>query len=399
MNPVYIVDSIRTPRARANQKGGLSKLNPYELLDVLYKDIEQKNFLDLHSIDEVILGCVTQYGEQAGNIAKASALYSDYPDSISGLTVNRFCSSSLDAINLGFLKIQSKQANNVISGGVEMMSRVPMLSDDAAIWNDIEIAGQAKIFLMGSGADLIASLFNISRDDVDRQAFKSQRNALNAQKNNHFKSIIPVINKSKSINCVDDECIRPDTTIESLASLDPSFKKLGEQGVDQAQLTLFPSLKEIVHVHTAGNSPAMADAASITLLSNKEIQENGHKSRAKILSVATVNDDPLLVLSGCMLATQEILSQNNLQVADIDLFEIHEAFASTMIHCQKELKIDDAKLNVNGGCIALGHPMGATGSIMMSTLIDELERRDLKLGIVATSGAAGAGTALLIERI
>ena len=399
MNPVYIVDSIRTPRARANQKGGLSKLNPYELLDVLYKDIEQKNFLDLHSIDEVILGCVTQYGEQAGNIAKASALYSDYPDSISGLTVNRFCSSSLDAINLGFLKIQSKQANNVISGGVEMMSRVPMLSDDAAIWNDIEIAGQAKIFLMGSGADLIASLFNISRDDVDRQAFKSQQNALNAQKNNHFKSIIPVINKSKSINCVDDECIRPDTTIESLASLDPSFKKLGEQGVDQAQLTLFPSLKEIVHVHTAGNSPAMADAASITLLSNKEIQENGQKARAKILSVATVNDDPLLVLSGCMLATQEILSQNNLQVADIDLFEIHEAFASTMIHCQKELKIDDAKLNVNGGCIALGHPMGATGSIMMSTLIDELERRDLKSGIVATSGAAGAGTALLIERI
>ena len=399
MNPVYIVDSIRTPRARANQKGGLSKLNPYELLDVLYKDIEQKNFLDLQFIDEVILGCVTQYGEQAGNIAKASALYSEYPDSISGLTVNRFCSSSLDAINLGYLKIQSQQANNVISGGVEMMSRVPMLSDDAAIWNDIDIAGQAKIFLMGSGADLIASLFNISRDDVDRQAFKSQQNALNAQKNNHFKSIVPVINKSKSINCIEDECIRPDTTIESLASLDPSFKKIGEQGIDQAQLTLFPRLKEVLHVHTAGNSPAMADAASITLLSNKEIQENGHKARAKIISVATVNDDPLLVLSGCMLATKKILSQNNLQVNDVDLFEIHEAFASTMIHCQKELKIDDAKLNVNGGCIALGHPMGATGSIMMSTLVDELERQGLSTGIVATSGAAGAGTAILIQRI
>ena len=398
MNPVYIVDSIRTPRARV-KNGGLNKLNPYELLDVLYKDIRQKNFLDLCSIDEVILGCVTQYGEQAGNIAKASALYSEYPDSISGLTVNRFCSSSLDAINLGYLKIQSQQANNVISGGVEMMSRIPMLSDDAAIWNDIEIAGQAKIFLMGSGADLIASLFDISRDKVDRQALKSQQKAFNAQKNNHFKSIVPVINKNKSIYCVEDECIRPDTTIESLTSLDPSFKKLGEQGVDQAQLNFFPSLKEIVHVHTAGNSPAMADAASITLLSNKEIQENGQKARARILSVAIVNDDPLLVLSGCMLATQEILSQNNLKVADIDLFEIHEAFASTMIHCQKELKIDDTKLNVNGGCIALGHPMGATGSIMVSTLIDELERRDLKSGIVATSGAAGAGTALLIERI
>ena len=399
MNPVYIVDSIRTPRAKANKKGGLHKLNPYELLDYLYKDIEKKSFLNLHSIDEVILGCVTQYGEQAGNIAKASTLFSGYPDSISGLTINRFCSSSLDAINLGCLKVQSKQAKNVIAGGVEMMSRVPMLSDDAAIWNDIEIAGQAKIFLMGSGADLIATLFNISRDDVDRQALKSQKNALNAQKNNYFQSIVPVINKSKSIQCVEDECIRPDTTIESLASLDPSFNKLGEQGADQAQLNFFPNLKEIVHVHTAGNSPAIADAASMTLLSNKKIQENGHRARAKIISVATVNDDPLLVLSGCILATQKILLQNNLKVSDVDLFEIHEAFASTMIHCQEELKIDDDKLNVNGGCIALGHPMGATGSIMMSTLIDELERQDLSTGIVATSGAAGAGTAILIERI
>jgi acetyl-CoA C-acetyltransferase len=399
MNPVYIVDSIRTPRARANDKGGLHKLNPYELLDYLYKDFEQKNFLNLHSIDEVIIGCVTQYGEQAGNIAKASSLFSGYPDSISGLTINRFCSSSLDAINLAYLKVQSQQTNNVIAGGVEMMSRVPMLSDEAAIWNDIEIAERAKIFLMGSGADLIASLFNISRDDVDKQALKSQQNALNAQKNNYFKSIIPVTCKNKLIHCVEDECIRSDTTLESLALLEPSFKSLGEKGVDEAQLNLFRNLKEISHVHTAGNSPAMADAASMTLLSNKKIQENGHRARAKIISVATVNDDPLLVLSGCILATQKILSQNNLKVSDVDLFEIHEAFASTMIHCQQELKIDDDKLNVNGGCIALGHPMGATGSIMMSTLVDELERQDLSIGIVATSGAAGAGTAILIERI
>ena len=399
MHPVYIVDSIRTPRARANQKGGLSKLSPYELLDFLYKDVESKNFFNLNSIDEVILGCVTQFGEQAGNIAKASSLFSGYPDSISGLTVNRFCSSSLDAINLGHLKIQSQQANHIIAGGVEMMSRVPMLSDEAAIWNNIELAHQAKIFLMGSGADLIASLFDISRDEVDKQALKSQQNALNAQKNNHFKSIIPVINGTKLIHCIEDECIRSDATIESLALLDPSFRKLGEQGVDKAQLNLFPDLKEISHVHTAGNSPAMADAASMTILSNKKIQENGHKARAKIISVATVNDDPLLVLSGCMLATQKILSQNNLQVTDVDLFEIHEAFASTMIHCQQELNIDENKLNVNGGCIALGHPMGATGSIMMSTLIDELERQDLSTGIVATSGAAGAGTAILVERL
>ena len=399
MNSVYIIDSIRTPRARANQKGGLNKLNPYELLDVLYKDIKQKNFLNLNSIDEVILGCVTQYGEQAGNIAKSSVMFSGYPDSISGLTVNRFCSSSLDAINLGHLKIQSKQAKNIIAGGVEMMSRVPMLSDQAAIWTDVALAAQAKIFLMGSGADLIASLFNISREDTDLQALKSQQRAADAQTKNYFKSIIPVINEYKSINCVEDECIRRETTIESLTSLDPSFQKLGEQGVDQAQLNLFPSLEEIAHVHTAGNSPAMADAASMTLLSNKKTQENGQKARAKIISVVTVNDDPLLVLSGCMLATQKLLAQNNLQVSDVDLFEIHEAFASTMIHCQRELNIDDEKLNVNGGCIALGHPMGATGSIMMSTLIDELERQNLTTGIVATSGAAGAGTAILIERL
>ena len=399
MNSVYIIDSIRTPRARANQKGGLNKLNPYELLDVLYKDIKQKNFLNLNSIDEVILGCVTQYGEQAGNIAKSSVMFSGYPDSISGLTVNRFCSSSLDAINLGHLKIQSKQAKNIIAGGVEMMSRVPMLSDQAAIWTDVALADQAKIFLMGSGADLIASLFNISREDTDLQALKSQQRAADAQTKNYFKSIIPVINEYKSINCVEDECIRRETTIESLTSLDPSFQKLGEQGVDQAQLNLFPSLEEIAHVHTAGNSPAMADAASMTLLSNKKTQENGQKARAKIISVVTVNDDPLLVLSGCILATQKLLAQNNLQVSDVDLFEIHEAFASTMIHCQRELNIDDEKLNVNGGCIALGHPMGATGSIMMSTLIDELERQNLTTGIVATSGAAGAGTAILIERL
>ena len=399
MNSVYIIDSIRTPRARANQKGGLNKLNPYELLDVLYKDIKQKNFLNLNSIDEVILGCVTQHGEQAGNIAKSSVMFSGYPDSISGLTVNRFCSSSLDAINLGHLKIQSKQAKNIIAGGVEMMSRVPMLSDQAAIWTDVALADQAKIFLMGSGADLIASLFNISREDTDLQALKSQQRAADAQTKNYFKSIIPVINEYKSINCVEDECIRRETTIESLTSLDPSFQKLGEQGVDQAQLNLFQSLEEIAHVHTAGNSPAMADAASMTLLSNKKTQENGQKARAKIISVVTVNDDPLLVLSGCILATQKLLAQNNLQVSDVDLFEIHEAFASTMIHCQRELNIDDEKLNVNGGCIALGHPMGATGSIMMSTLIDELERQNLTTGIVATSGAAGAGTAILIERL
>ena len=399
MNPVYILESVRTPRAKAKESGGLHDLNPFEVLDSLYRYYLDNEILDPETLNEVILGCVTQYGEQAGNIAKSSAMYSGYPDHISGLTVNRFCSSSLDAINIGFLKILSGQNSLIMAGGVEMMSRVPMLSDKAAIWSDINIALKAKVFMMGSGADLIASVHGINRLEADTQALKSQQKAYDAQKKFFFKSIIPVINQVKGTICSIDECVRPDTTIESLESLNPSFKELGEGGVDKIQLKYFPELDKITHIHTAGNSPAMSDAASITLLSkSKNSASSKYKARAKIKAVAVVNDNPLFVLSGCVEATKQLLKNQNLQVKDIDMFEIHEAFASTIIYAQRELEIPDDKLNVNGGCIALGHPMGATGSIMLSSLLDEMERRDLSLGVVSTSGAAGAGTALLIER-
>lgn len=399
MSPVYILESIRTPRGKAKNSGGLHELSPYELLDSLYKYILTNEYLDFNKIDDVILGCVTQQGEQAGNIAKSSALYSDLPNKVNGLTLNRFCSSSLDAINFGYLKILSGQSNIIFAGGIEMMSRVPMLSDKASIWIDPKIALKSKIFMMGSGADLIASLNNISREEADYQAYNSQQKAHFAKTNNYFKSIIPVKNKFKDLICNEDECIRPNTTIKDLSLLDPSFHDLGKNGVDELQLKLFPELRQINHIHTAGNSPAMADAASITILSNsKYLDSKKYKYRASIKAVATVNDDPAFVLSGCLAATQRILSDMKLTVNDVDLFEIHEAFASTIIHTQKVLDIPDNKLNVNGGCIALGHPMGATGSIMMSTLLDEMERQDLSLGIVSTSGAAGAGTAILIER-
>lgn len=399
MSPVYILESIRTPRGKAKNSGGLHELSPYELLDSLYKYILTNEYLDFDKIDDVILGCVTQQGEQAGNIAKSSALYSDLPNKVNGLTLNRFCSSSLDAINFGYLKILSGQSNIIFAGGIEMMSRVPMLSDKASIWIDPKIALKSKIFMMGSGADLIASLNNISREEADYQAYNSQQKAHFAKTNNYFKSIIPVKNKFKDLICNEDECIRPNTTIKDLSLLDPSFHDLGKNGVDELQLKLFPELRQINHIHTAGNSPAMADAASITILSNsKYLDSKKYKYRASIKAVATVNDDPAFVLSGCLAATQRILSDMKLTVNDVDLFEIHEAFASSIIHTQKVLDIPDNKLNVNGGCIALGHPMGATGSIMMSTLLDEMERQDLSLGIVSTSGAAGAGTAILIER-
>ena len=399
MSPVYILESIRTPRGKAKNSGGLHELSPYELLDSLYKYILTNEYLDFDKIDDVILGCVTQQGEQAGNIAKSSALYSDLPNKVNGLTLNRFCSSSLDAINFGYLKILSGQSNIIFAGGIEMMSRVPMLSDKASIWIDPKIALKSKIFMMGNGADLIASLNNISREEADCQAYNSQQKAHFAKTNNYFKSIIPVKNKFKDLICNEDECIRPNTTIKDLSLLDPSFDDLGKNGVDELQLKLFPELRQINHIHTAGNSPAMADAASITILSNsKYLDSKKYKYRASIKAIATVNDDPVFVLSGCLAATQRILSDMKLTVNDVDLFEIHEAFASTIIHTQKVLDIPDNKLNVNGGCIALGHPMGATGSIMMSTLLDEMERQDLSLGIVSTSGAAGAGTAILIER-
>jgi len=399
MNQVHIIEAIRTPRGKAKKSGGLSDLNPHELLRVLYDDLVNKEILELDLLDEVILGCVTQQGEQAGNIAKSSSLYAGHPDSVSGLTINRFCSSSLDALNIGYLKIASGQHSFVIAGGIEMMSRVPMLSDNAAIWTDPETALDARIFMMGSGADLIASLNKISREEADLLALSSQQKALKAQESDLFKSIVPVFNKSKNLTCSKDECIRPETTMDGLSKLKPSFEKLGSQGVDALQLKYFPELKEIKHIHTPGNSPAMADAASITFLSKYKHSTNAeYKSRATIKGVAVVNDDPRLVLSGCKLATSKLLKECNLSVKDIDLFEIHEAFAATIINAQRELEIPEDKLNVNGGVIALGHPMGATGTVMLSSLIDEMERIDVSNGIVATSGAAGAGTAILIER-
>ncbi len=399
MNPVYIIESIRTPRAKAKESGGLHDLNPFELLDSLYSYFIEYEILDSKELEEVILGCVTQQGEQAGNLAKSSSLYSGFPNNVSGLTINRFCSSSLDAINIGYLKIASGQNKNLIAGGIEMMSRVPMLSDKAAIWIDLDIALKSKIFMMGSGADLIASLNGITRLEADTQALKSQQKASYARENNYFKSIIPVFNKTKNITCSIDECIRDNSTLESLNLLDPSFEEIGKNGVDKLQLEYFSHLEQITHIHTAGNSPAMADAASMTLLSNSKHSSSGkYQYRASIKAVAVVNDDPLLVLSGCLMATQKILLDNNMSVEDIDLFEIHEAFASTIINAQRVLNIPDDKLNVNGGCIALGHPMGATGSIMLSSLLDEMERQNLSTGIVSTSGAAGAGTAILVER-
>lgn len=399
MKDVFIYDAIRSPRTRAKDSGGLHDLTPQELLRQLYEALSQRCGLDPQLVGEIILGCVTQYGEQAGNIAKTSALYAGWPDAVSGLTVNRFCSSSIDAISLAALKVAAGQERAMVAGGIEMMSRVPMLSDKTRAFTDPAFAARCRMFLMGSGADLIASLENISREQADAVALASQQRAAHARDQGYFTSIVPVINSEKDRSISVDECIRDGITAEDLARLSPAFSELGSNGVDDAQLAAFSTLDEIRHIHTAGNSPAMCDAAAVLLIGDESLGESlGRGPRAKIVGAATASAEPLEVLSGCISATQRLLREQGLSSVDVDLFEIHEAFAATIIKAQCELLIAPDKLNVNGGVIALGHPMGATGAIMTGTLLDELDRRDLKSGVVAASGAAGSGSALLIER-
>jgi len=400
MNSAYIYDAVRTPRGKARADGGLHDLTPYDLLSTLYQALEQRTQLDRNDIGDVILGCATQSGEQAANIAKTSTLYANWPRHIPGITINRYCSSGIDAINFAAMKVMTGMNDLVFAGGVEMMSRVPMMSDNAAPFLDLKLASKMGIYMMGSGADLIATRWGVTREQADAIALASQQKAAHATDHGYFKSIIPITNAIKGITVKHDEIIRPQTTMEALARMTPSFADLGSKGVNAAFLADFPELKEIVHVHTPGNSPAMADGASVLLVGSKKAGEKlGVKPRAKISGMVNVNDDTRTVISGCVSATGELMKREGLSAKDVDLFEIHEAFAATMIKCQRELNIDDSKLNVNGGCIALGHPLGATGAIMTGTLLDELERRDLKRGIVAASGAAGAGTALMIERL
>ncbi|MDG1011699.1 MAG: acetyl-CoA C-acyltransferase, partial [Luminiphilus sp.] len=280
------------------------------------------------------------------------------------------------------------------------MSRVPMMSDQAAIFKDPEVALAARILLMGSGADLIASLYGASRQDVDEVALMSQQRAALARDSGFFTSIIPIDNPVTAQTIYQDECIRGDTTLESLGKLPASFESVGKAGADAVQLAHYDHLQAISHVHTAGNSPAMADAAALVLVGAASLGEKiSARPRAVIRAMVNASDDPLQVLTGCVAATEKLLRSQKLSVDDIDLFEIHEAFAATVLKARADLGIPIEKLNVNGGVIAMGHPLGATGSIMMGMLLDEMERRDLTLGVVATSGAAGLGTAILIERL
>ncbi|MBN7798214.1 acetyl-CoA C-acyltransferase [Parahaliea mediterranea] len=396
MTQALIYDAIRSPRGRAKDTGGLHPLTPHDLLKQLYAALGERAGLDPARVGDVILGCATQHGEQAGNIAKASTLYAGWPSAVPGMTINRYCSSGVDSVALAALKVEAGLVDTAVAGGVEMMSRVPMLADEARAFKDPAFAARCKMLMMGNGADLVATLHDVSREQADAVAALSQQRAAHARENGYFRSIVP-IDRPDGTRCEADECIRADTTAESLAAMEPVFAKAGAAGVDAFQLAAHAGLDVVRHIHTPGNSPAMADGAALVLVAAEGALDA--RPRARIVASNTVAADPTQVLSGCVEATRALLAAQHMTAADVDLFEIHEAFAAISVMALRELDLPEDKLNVNGGVIALGHPMGATGSMMLGTLLDELERRDLQRGIVSAAGAAGTGSAMLIERI
>lgn len=397
MKKAFIYDAIRSPRTKAKTTGGLHQITPTGLLAQLHQRLINRTHLDPRRLSEVILGCVTQYGEQAANIAKTSALLAGWPASVAGLTINRFCSSSIDAVALAALKINAGQSPALIAGGVEMMSRVPLLADGARVFAEHRYGVSHQVLLMGAGADLIATRVGASREDCDEVAFLSHQRALEAQSQKRFSSIVSI--KTSEGEITEDECIRASLTRERLADMPPAFKELGAEGSDEVQLAAFGDLKAISHVHTAANSPAMCDGAAVLLVGDEGLGDQLLVTpRVEVVDSVTCCAEPLEVVSGCVTATAEILRRNRLSTNDIDVFEVHEAFAATIVKLTRELDLGLDKVNLNGGCIALGHPMGATGAIMVGTAIDELYRAGGELAVVAASGAAGSGSALLLRR-
>ena len=397
----YIYDAIRTVRGKGNRKGALIGVTPTELSTQTLTALKEKHQLDTTLVEDVILGCVGQVMDQAANIAKTAAQHSYYGDHLCGVTLNRFCGSGLESINQAAAYIKAGFRELIVAGGVESMSRVKMGADGGGMMLDPAVAIPGNLVPQGISADLIASKYGYSRNDVDQFAYTSQMRATQAEKEGRFKSRIPV----KDVNGIGllttDENIRPSTTLEGLASLKPSFAMIGEMaGYDAVAIDRYPEVEEIRHVHHAGNSSAIVDGAAIALVGNKAIGGKlGLKPRFKIRAAAIHGTDPTIMLTGIGPASHKALKQAGMQAGDIDLYEINEAFAAVVIKAMDDIGIDHSNVNVNGGAIAMGHPLGATGCILTGTLMDELERRDLNTGLVSLCIGGGMGIATVIERV
>lgn len=400
MTDAYIYDVLRTPRGKGRSGGALSETTPAALLATLFNAAMARNDLAPDAVDDVVLGCVTQVGDQGGNIAKVAALYAGLDSRVSGITINRFCSSGLDACNFAAMKVISDSDDLVFAGGIESMSRVAMLSDKASFYTDPVMMQAARFVPMGLAADLIASLDDISRQECDAYAVESQQRAANARDKGYFdKSLIPVTSADGATLLESDEIIRADVTTELLGSFDVSFADFAVH-YEKPFKRAFPELNELRFVHHRGNSPGMVDGASLVLIGSQEAGQKANiQPRARIRTMKNASGNEFLGLTGGIDAAQAALSSAGMKASDMDLFEFNEAFASTSIKFSRDLDVDPALVNVNGGAIALGHAMGATGATLVGTLLDELERRDLEKGLVAISGAAGIGTATIIERV
>jgi acetyl-CoA C-acetyltransferase len=403
MTEAFVFDAIRTPRGRGKQTGGLHSVKPVSLVIGLIDEVRRRYpELDPAQIDDLVLGVVSPVGEQGGDIARAAALAAGLPDTVAGVQLNRFCASGLEAVNVAAQKVRSGWEDLVLAGGVESMSRVAMGSDGGAWAMDPQTAFDTGFAPQGIGADLIATLAGWSREDVDRYAATSQLRASKAWANNQFsRSIVPVTDLNGTVVLTTDELVRPQTTLDSLGALKPAFADLGEAGgFDAVALQRYHWLDSVQHVHTAGNSSGVVDGAALVLVGNEQAgRRNGLTPRARIVSVALSGDDPTIMLTGPAPATRKALAKAGLTTGDIDLVEMNEAFAAVVLRFMADTGFDHDQVNVNGGAIAMGHPLGATGAMLIGTLLDELEHRDLRYGLVTLCVGGGMGIATILERL
>ncbi|MBW6507265.1 MAG: acetyl-CoA C-acetyltransferase [Rhodobacteraceae bacterium] len=403
MTEAFIYDAVRTPRGKGRPDGALHEVTSVALSARLLNAVKARNGLDGHAVEDVIWGNVTPIGEQGGCLARSAVLLSDLDESIPGLSINRFCASAIEAVNLAANQVRGGAGQAYIAGGVEMMSRVPMGSDGAAIAADPTLAMKSYFVPQGISADVIATEYGFSRADVDALAAESQRRATQAWKEGRFaRSIVPVVDQNGVVILARDEYIRPETTVETLAALKPAFKDMGEvmPGFDKVAMMKYPHLDHINHVHHAGNSSGIVDGASAMLVGNAEFGKAwGLKPRARIRANAKIGTDPTIMLTGPVPVTEKILRDSGMNISDIDLFEVNEAFAAVVLRFMQAFDVSPDKVNVNGGAIAMGHPLGATGAMIIGTLLDELERTGKGVGLATLCIASGMGVATIIERV
>jgi acetyl-CoA C-acetyltransferase len=397
----YIFDAIRTPRGRGRSRGALYEVKPITLVVQLLRALHERQSFDTSAVDDIVLGCVTVVGEQGANIAKTAALAAEWDDDVAGVTLNRFCASGLEAINLAAMKVRSGWEDLVVAGGVESMSRIPMGSDGGAWASDPETNLNTGFMPQGIGADLIATLDGLTRQDLDTFAVRSHQRAAAAWERGAFaQTVIPVQDQNGLTILEHDELIRPDCSLETLGNLKASFTQMGALGFDDVARAKYPQVERIQHMHSAGNSSGIVDGAALTLIGSAEAGARwGLKPRARVVSASVVGTDPTIMLTGPAPAARKALRIAGLTPDDIDLYEVNEAFASVVLRFQRDLGIEDARVNVNGGAIAMGHPLGATGAMILGTLLDELEARDLKRGLATLCVGGGMGIATIIERV